>query len=325
MLPFETENIEYKSEITDSIKKEAADGDIFEDNISLNQELTFQKSAQVFAAHNLAFGTQQLQTLGLLKKDGLFTNLALILSDQCPYTIKTAVFQGTDQTLFKDRREFTGPLFSQLEECYAYLQLNNPVSAAFQGLYRVDQKAYPDMALREALLNCLVHRDYGFSASTFISIYDNRIEFTSLGGLLPGISKEDILLGLSVCRNRKLANIFYRLELIEAYGTGLLKIQNAYKGSLYKPEIMTSPNAFKLILPQLQETEQVEAEPPLRTKEEIVLNYLSGHEAVTRKEVQNLLQVSQATAVRVMKNMTEQNLIRKQGKGKETRYCKTQG
>lgn len=300
----------------------AADGDVFEDNVSLNQELTFQKSAQVFAAHKLAFGVQQLQTLGLLQKDGVYTNLALILSDQCPYTIKAAVFQGTDQTLFKDRREFSGPLFSQLEECYAYLQLNNPVSAAFQGLYRVDQKAYPDTALREALLNCLVHRDYGFSASTFISIYENRIEFTSLGGLLPGISKEDILLGVSVCRNRKLADAFYRLELIEAYGTGLLKIQAAYKDSLVKPEILTAPNAFKLILPQLQEIKRVESDPLLRTKEKIVLNYLSSHEAITRKDVQKLLQVSQATAVRVMKNMTEQNLITKQGRGKETRYCK---
>lgn len=300
----------------------AADGDAFEDNVSLNQELTFQKSSKVFAAHELSFGSRQLQSLGLIRTDGIFTNLGLILSDQCPYTIKTAVFQGTDQTLFKDRREFSGPLFAQLEECYDYMQLNNPVSAVFKGLYRVDRKAYPDVALREALLNCLVHRDYGISTGTFISIYDNRVEFTSLGGLLPGIAKEDILLGLSVCRNKKLADIFYRLELIEAYGTGLLKIKNAYAESLTKPQILTSPNAFKLILPKVRETEQVPLEPPQRTKEELVINYMKGHGTITRKDIQDLLQVSQATAVRIMKKMTEEKLLKKQGKGKETRYCK---
>lgn len=300
----------------------AADGDAFEDNVSLNQELTFQKSSKVFAAHELSFGSRQLQSLGLIRTDGIFTNLGLILSDQCPYTIKTAVFQGTDQTLFKDRREFSGPLFAQLEECYDYMQLNNPVSAVFKGLYRVDRKAYPDVALRETLLNCLVHRDYGISTGTFISIYDNRVEFTSLGGLLPGIAKEDILLGLSVCRNKKLADIFYRLELIEAYGTGLLKIKNAYAESLTKPQILTSPNAFKLILPKVRETEQVPLELPQRTKEELVINYMKGHGTITRKDIQDLLQVSQATAVRIMKKMTEEKLLKKQGKGKETRYCK---
>lgn len=300
----------------------AADGDVFEDNVSLNQELTFQKTAQVFATHNLSFGPQQLQTLGLVRKDGVFTNLALILSDQCPYTIKAAAFQGKDQTLFKDRREFSGPLLAQLEECYAYLQLNNPVSAAFQGLYRVDQKAYPDVAVREALLNCLVHRDYGFSASTFVSLYENRLEFTSLGGLLPGFAKEDILLGLSVCRNKKLAEVFYRLELIEAYGTGLLKIQNAYKDSSDKPELLTSPNAFKVILPRLQAREQAEGKPLFQTKEELVLEYLSKREAATRKDVQDLLHISQATAVRMMKNMTEENLLIKEGRGKGIRYRK---
>src|SRR5699024_11028011 len=109
-------------------------------------------------------------------------------------------------------------------------------------------------AIREALLNSLVHRDYSFRASTLISIYSDRIEFTTIGGLVSGVTVNDILLGLSICRNPELANIFYRLELIEAYGTGIQKILRAYEPSGKKPRIETSDNAFKITLPNLHGT-----------------------------------------------------------------------
>ena len=92
-----------------------------------------------------------------------------------------------------------------MDEMYAYLDMRNSTKATFDGLYRTDKRDYPEEALREALLNSLVHRDYSFGASTLISVYDDRIEFVSVGGLHIGITLEDIMLGLSVCRNPKLA------------------------------------------------------------------------------------------------------------------------
>lgn len=75
---------------------------------------------------------------------------------------------------------------------YAYLDLRNQTKATFDGLYRTDTRDYPEEALREALMNCLVHRDYSYSASTLISVYEDRIEFVSIGGLPAGIEVEDI-------------------------------------------------------------------------------------------------------------------------------------
>ena len=86
----------------------------------------------------------------------------------------------------------------------------------FDKLLRIDRRDYPEEALREALMNLLVHRDYAFHASGLISVYTDRIEFVSIGGLLPGILLEDVMAGVSVCRNQNLANVFYRLRLIEA-------------------------------------------------------------------------------------------------------------
>lgn len=119
-------------------------------------------------------------------------------------------------------------------------------------MLRIDTRNYPEVAIREALINTLVHRDYSFStASTLISIYADRIEFITLGGLLPGLELEDVTAGVSVCRNPNLAIVFYRLELIEAYGTGLQKIKGAYAGIPVQPQIQVTKNVFKLILPNV--------------------------------------------------------------------------
>ena len=161
----------------------------------------FSISEKEFSIRNLEFNEPQRQTLKLISSDGIYTNLGLLLSDECSHTVKVAVFEGTDQSVFQDRREFSGSLFKQLEDVYSFIDLNNPIKATFNKLLRIDSRAYPDVAVREALLNSLVHRDYSFSSSTLISIYTDRIEFVSIGGLMPGIAIDDIMIGVSVCRN----------------------------------------------------------------------------------------------------------------------------
>lgn len=204
------------------------DGDHFEEMRSLEQNLTFESAKKVFAERNVKFGLTQMKTLGMVTQDGVYTNLGLLLSDQCVHTIKAAVFQGRTQSEFKDRREFSGSLFRQMDEAYDFIDFRNQTHSTFDKLYRIDKRDYPETAVREALLNLLVHREYSFRASTFISLYADRLEFTSIGGLVSGVSLKDVTMGISVCRNFKLANVFYRLELIEAYGTGIIKIMEAY-------------------------------------------------------------------------------------------------
>lgn len=175
----------------------------------------------------------------------------------CSYN-KVAVFQGKDQTLFKDRREFLGSLMKQMNDVYEFIDFRNQTHSIIDKLMRKDVRDYPKIVIREALLNLLVHRDYLFSASAFINIYENRIVFVSIGGLLPGIDLEDVMMGISVCRNQNLANVFYRLQLIESYGTGMNKIMNAYHDMDRKPVIETTKNVFKIILPNINSKPQVE-------------------------------------------------------------------
>ena len=300
------------------------DGDRYEDTRSLNQELTFECAATEFLKRNLELGAAQMKTLGLKGSDGLYSNLGLLLSDQCMHTIKLACFEGTDKGVFKDRREFGGSLLRQLIDAYAHIELFNRTNATFYGLERIDNRDYPEQAIREALLNAIVHREYAFSGSTLINIYDDRIEFVSLGGLVPGLSIDDIMLGVSQTRNEKLANVFYRLRLIEAYGTGIAKIMSSYGSHASKPVVKATDGAFMVVLPNRNyksavstiSTETIRENP----QAEQVLGYLATRGTITRRDVEQLLDVKQSRAYGVIRSMLEDGLIYSTNNGKNTQY-----
>lgn len=298
------------------------DGDSFESMRALEQSLTFEAAQKQFTKQNIPFDTTKMQTLGMLSPDGIYSNVALLLSDQCTSMIKAAVFAGEDKGDFQDRREFGGSLFQQMEDLYSYLDMHNQTKATFDGLYRIDTRDYPEDAMREALLNSLVHRDYSFSASTLVSIYDDRIEFISVGGLPSGIALDDIMLGLSVCRNPKLAAVFYRLQLIEAYGTGMPKIMKAYADAERKPKIEVSSNAFKITLPNrnasVNSVPSTNAAP--KGNEQLVLDFIDSYGYIARSDAERLLDVSQATANRILKRMAAEGLIYQDGNGRRTKY-----
>lgn len=312
------------------------DGERFEAMRSLNQELTFETVKREFQLRDVDFGSQQMRTLKLIDNDGLYSNLALLLSDQCAHTVKVAVFQGTDSTIFKDRREFTGSLIQQMNEVYDFIDFRNQTRASIEKLLRIDVRDYPEIAVREALLNLLVHREYSFSASALISIYTDRIEFVSIGGLMPGIELEDVMVGISICRNQDLANVFYRLHLIEAYGTGIGKIMRAYEGMAEKPTIETTKNAFKIILPNINAKHEAtgvpesradamtgpdtEVEKLLGDEERKILEYASNHDVITKNDVVGLLEVSTSTAARLIRKLVKQNLLKRNGKARNTYY-----
>ena len=295
------------------------DGNDYESIRSLNQDLTFEYAAKVFDRNDLELGTSQMKTLGIINNESVFSNLGLLISDQTDQTIKLAVFEGTDKRIFKDRFEFTGSLLKQLDDVYATLNRYNRTKADFKDLYREDKRDYPVEALREVLLNTIIHRDYSIRGSSLISIFDDRIEFISLGGLVKGISYDDIMLGVSVLRNKQLGNLFYRLNLIEAYGTGLPKIRSCYAESSVKPIIEISQNAFKVTLPNLNNSVEKENDA-LSTNEQEGYKLFVKDKILTRKQIEENLKISQPSAVNLLNSLVRKKLIRRVEKGKNTKY-----
>ena len=307
-------------------------GESFEAARSMNQELSFQTMTFEMARRSIEFGNAQMRTLKLIGEDGLYTNLAYLLSDQCQTSTKIALFQGTDKAVFRDRKEFTGSVLKQLEDAYQFIDLSNRTKATFSGLERIDTRDYPEEAVREALLNCIVHRDYSFSGSTLINIYDDRKEYVSLGGLVPGLELESIFLGVSQSRNPNLAAVFYRMHLIESYGTGIGKIQRVYADSLVKPEFETAKGVFRVTLPNRNyyegtpiQNERVPAQTTdvktvLREQKQIICDYAKENGQVTRKEVENLLDIGSTKAFRLLRELCEENRMEQSGTGKLSKY-----
>ena len=307
-----------------------SDGDVFEEMRSFAQELSFEEAERTFKRYQVDFSEEKYIELGLRNiHDDQYTNLAMLLADQCQHTTKIAVFGDEANITFKDAKEFGGSIFKQLDESFAYLTLCNRTAATFKGLERVELSDYPEDALREALLNSLVHRDYSYSGSIIINVNDSCIEFISIGGLMPGLSAEDIRSGISQPRNRKLAEIFHRLRLIESYGTGIRKIYALYKGCAAQPRIEVTPNTFKLVLPNMNAaataTESAPGEPEkapvvFTPQMKNVMEYLAEYGEMTDEDLQELLNIKKTRAYLLARQMNENGLIEIIGRGTAKKY-----
>lgn len=318
----------------------------YENCRSVNQELTFAFFEKEMRDRGIEFGPSQMRTLHFVGEDGLYTNLALLLSDQCEHSIKMALYQGSDKTVFRSRKEFTGSLLKQLKEAIETVDFYNKTKATFHGILRSDKRDYPVDAVRETLLNCIVHRDYSFSGSTLINLYDDRLEFVSLGGIVPGISMQAIYMGVSQPRNINLAAIFYRMELIESYGTGISKIQESYFYEKLQPKFETATGVFRVILPNRNEeisevyeriryhndsynhnisytqggiVSDVVRTVPMENKDKI-LKYAQTVTVFTRKDIEELLKLKTTSVFNLLKELCDEGVIRPVGKGKNSHY-----
>ena len=281
---------------------------------SIEQELTFDYLERTFMRAKIEL---KQKTLGLIDANGSYTNLALLLSDQCPFSIKAAVFDSDDKSRFLDRKEFEGSLIRQADEAYEYLNLNNKTRGEYNVLLREDKTEYNQLVLREGLLNAIIHRDYSLNGNILISIYKNRIEYVSIGGLVSGMTYEDMMLGVSRSRNEKLANIFFKLKYVEAYGTGIEKIQGDYEYTGLEPRFEVSDNGFLLVLPNKT---SIKKSKKILTDKELVYDFIIKCGRVNRAEIQEELGFKLTKTRNIILQLEQEGKIERHGNGKGIFY-----
>lgn len=300
-----------------SLIKES-DNDNYLDSISLKQDLTFEYASEVFKEKHISFTEKEYRTLGLVDEEKRYTNLAVLLSDQCEHSIKVAIFQGKTKTTFLDRKEFTGCVFKQLEEVNIFLNVYNKIHGDIIGLETVEKRDYPQQALREGLLNALIHREYSFSGSILVNLYEDRLEIVSLGGIVKGISLDSILSGISQPRNDSLSKIFYRLRYVDAYGTGIPRIMDNYEQENRKPFITNTDSSFMLTLPNRNYQEVVEV--PLTESEKMIYSLIQSHPQCTRKELMEYSSLSSTRCFNLISSLIEKKKVEVTKKGKQSLY-----
>lgn len=292
----------------------------FETIISKTQNLTFDYTKSVFEKHNIELNESKMKTLNIINLKNEYTNLGLLLSDECPFSIKCAIFNGKNKLEFRDRREFEGSILKQVNDTFEFLELINKTKGEIVGLERIDTRDYPIFALRESLLNAIIHRDYNYTGSILISVFDDRIEITSLGGLVKGLEINDIYSGISETRNSNLSNIFYRLKYVESFGTGIGRIIESYEGFSKKPEFLITENTFKTVLYNVNYKDDIEENKNDMNEEETIVDYLKSNKKINRKTIEEISNVSSTKAKNILSEMVKNNVLNVKGNGKNTYY-----
>lgn len=173
----------------------------------------------------------------------------------------------------------------------------------------------PEKAFREAIANALVHRMWDIPASIKISMYPDKIEISSPGGLPAGLSEDEYLNGqISLLRNPIIGNVFFRLKYIEKFGTGIMRINYAYKNILVKPEYRIFSNSIRIILPVIK------SDYKLNEAEKRLINILTDSGSMTRNEVEKAAEMEKSKTIRILNGLIDKNIIQKKGMGRATKY-----
>ena len=195
---------------------------------------------------------KNLENWGVIKKNGenyISTNaFALLSGDYFRYSrIQCAVFAGKTRGIFIDRKEYSGPVYEQIEEAYKFVLRNIRLSAEVIDLIRHDYYEFPTRAIREMIINAVCHRNYLENGCIQVALYEDRLEVTSPGGFYLGLTLEEALNGTSKQRNKVLAEVFSEMKLVEGWGSGFsLIINGAMECGLKNPEFIESPNTFRI-------------------------------------------------------------------------------
>ena len=343
----------------------ASRGESFDSGRSLRQDLTFEGTRAYFEREGLELGDAQMRSLRMVDQDGHYTNLAWLLSDQCDAVIKLADFFGVNRTTFKDRLEVTGSALVQFDQALKFLAKHMHYKTIFVNMRRVDYEDFPPDAVREALINAIIHRDYEVAAPTLISVLEDRVEFTSHGGPPVSLSLSEFEWDVSVPRNPLLAAVFYRVRLIEAYGTGIKRIFEAYEGSGVSPEFNMTKHLVRVRLPNRNyegddafwrrpDDPVIRLNPnafgegasavafglgagastgdaddsgaELRNQERLILAVLEEFGPQRRADLQERFEFSQATVLRVLGRLKDKGLVQAEGNTRRRVYrAVTQG
>lgn len=275
-----------------------------------------------------------LENWNVLKKvDGeyLASNaFVLLTSDYFPFSkTQCAVFKGKDRTVFLDKREYTGPIYEQIDEAYQFVLRNIRLGARIDGMQRKEAYELPEDAIREMIINAHCHRNMRDESCVQVALYDDRLEVTSPGGLYNGLTFEEAMQGHSKLRNRTIANVLSQIGFVEAWGTGILRIRSAAKEyGLPEPEFIEMPETFRVNLfrQPLPTADGVPSENVGDVGENVgdlsekdgdakvsVLRIISDNNKVSAVGIAREMSVTQRTVERYIKELREEGKLVRHG------------
>ena len=259
-----------------------------------------------------------LKTLNLYNKDGYYNIAGELLADENDMGfsgIDIVKFgKGINKILYRETISHKSLLTQYDRAIEIFMQYYQ--YEEIEGYNRVRKELIPKEAFRESLANAIVHRVWDTNSYIQIAMYEDRIEINSPGGLPKGISEEEYLYGnISVLRNPIIAGVFYRLDIIEKFGTGIARINKEYSRSISKPGFDISENSIKIVLP-VTEFDKLE----LSEDELLIYGLLKAETELSRGEMDSKSGFKKSKTLRIINSLVDKNIIQKLGKGAGTTY-----
>lgn len=281
-------------------------------NIRLDFKYLEQKLKEAISINT--FNKDTLKTLNLFNNNH-FNNAAELLSDNNSFPgIDIAIF-GKSINIIKKRLLLENMSILKMYDLAIQTYNDYYQYEEIDGSYRKKIELIPEEAFRESIANALIHRAWDLNAKIRISMFEDRIEIMSPGGLINGITKDEYISGMiSSLRNPIISNVFFRLGIVEIFGTGILRIIHSYNESINKPIFNTSTNTIQIILPVTR------SKSDLKTDNEVIYNLFKQYNELSVSEILPLVPYSRSKVKDILNKLKEENIIRKTGRGRGTKY-----
>lgn len=287
-------------------------------------------------------GRKDYLSFGMIDQNDYLTYAGLLLSDECNLlqsrifcTRWSGINKGSRKFDALDDKEYSGNVITLLKESISFVKANSKKAWKIEGLNRVEYIDYPEDAVREALVNALVHRDYGIIGSEIhIDMYDDRLEIVSPGGMYDGkmIQEIDIDTVASVRRNPILADILSRIDYMERRGSGLRRMEESFKDKSLLKFYSNQTNFFVIMRKQIVDeianeriNERIMSEyerimSGLDKNERLIISFLLDSQTIVNKDVVKITGLSPAQSRRVLKSLVERKIIQANGVSKGRYY-----
>lgn len=279
--------------------------------ISPQQDLTFTQLRIYYEEKGYEFTDNTYKQLNFLLNNDEFNYLAYLLSDQNSLVINVGKFKGSDVFDLKELHSYSNQsLIKTTFEILDYIENQNITYTEIKSPTRVEHKLFNSIAMREAIINAIVHNDYSYENMPTIRLFEDHIEIISVGGLPEGIEKEEFLNSYISPKNPQLMKIFRDLALVEHMGTGIFRILSVYDKSIYT----FTPNFIKVSIPfdRLNNIEKnVNKSKRLTGRQEKILSFIESYEKYTQQEIANELNISRSTVVREINYLIKLGIISK--------------
>ena len=288
----------------------------YEEQVSSKQELSFlQLEKELSEKLGIDKITADiLRTLGLIKNHK-YNNAAALIADKNEYLGIDIVRFGKNINELMNRSMCDNisilQMYHHAMEFYEMYYIYEKI----EGSQRIKKELIPSEAYREVLANALVHRLWDINSRIRISMFEDRIEISSPGGLPPGLDEEEYLNGqISNLRNPIIGNIFFRLNYIEMFGSGIKRIKAAYNDSLSKPKFKIFNNSIEVCLPIM------ESKTIISDDEQAIIDILSNSQKISRLQIEGIAGFTKSKTVRLLTSLNDKGIVLKSGSGPNTKY-----